>query len=904
MKKFLTGNYMIVAYIVVAFLLVMGIISLLLSGTLSKYSAKKTFNHNMTTNQFYFVSNKLKEDGNAEIINNYNGEEIEFNIKNGVNTEYTKQDINYNLSCEVPSGYKCYIDNNAPSSFSIVNDANSNGILERGDEIAIGTEHFYVVSNTNNHVVALAKYNLNVGSVLVPSAQVGIQNSLAKGFISSSDKYGTVAFSNGNGWSRQTNINISDYNGAVKSALYGANGYEKYIQSTFPSASIRLLNSSEATSLGIRESTYQCSAPSWARSTSYWLGTSYSTTNVLAVRSTCQVSSLSYLTDTIPGVRPVVEFDLSSSATTTTNTITHTNSVITKSHKIRVENISGSLDKVEAVVTATSTSPYVRTINGTFVLNIGGNNVNATVAVLMDAAGYCVYSIKNSGSQGEYITASFDTTKFTLEEGNTMYQNMVYYTTDANNNYNSITAYMPALSFYYLTLMKNGVTTCSASDITLSKGAEPVQAYTLINDQNNNGILDTGDEIAFGSEHFYVISNTKGNIKALAKYNLYVGGTYRYDTYDTSDISDPARYTPYGSEATGLQDSGMVGRNGSNNGAATYTGVMRFQNESSNPNYETSLVKPVVDTYVEYLNSHNPNANISGRLLTKEEFDYLGCDGSPSNDATNRCYSHLSWVNNNSYWGMTKGYGNNVWSVGFKFYYNSNARKYNFGVRPVIEFYDSFQASKTPNYNLYYDANQNGGLDSGDFISVNNELFIITGSTNGHIFAQSAYNLNVGNSLVPDAPVGIQHIWAKGYTNTQDAPYYGCVTFANQNTWPYAGYISIDLRSVPGEINTALYAASGYENYIKTYMPNITMHLMTLEDLHNMGYPEEPDLSWMPQNFPMDDRFATSFWIGYTYDNPTKIPVMYSNGVLGLNEYNVNSGTNCLGVRPLIEFDL
>ena len=37
---------------------------------------------------------------------------------------------------------------------------------------------------------------------------------------------------------------------------------------------------------------------------------------------------------------------------------------------------------------------------------------------------------------------------------------------------------------------------------------------------------DIGDEIACGSEHFYVIDNSNDQIKMLSKYNLYIGSIY------------------------------------------------------------------------------------------------------------------------------------------------------------------------------------------------------------------------------------------------------------------------------------------------------------------------------------------------------------------------------------------
>ena len=146
-----------------------------------------------------------------------------------------------------------------------------------GDEIAVGDEHFYVISNDGTTLNALAKYNLNVGSNAV-SGTTGIQNSAATGYVSggSAPYPGAVAFSDNKGWTYANNddINIKDYAGPVKIALYDENtGYEKYIQQTVPNATVRLITKSELEGLGCNSSSNTCSeAPAWVTSSSYWTG--------------------------------------------------------------------------------------------------------------------------------------------------------------------------------------------------------------------------------------------------------------------------------------------------------------------------------------------------------------------------------------------------------------------------------------------------------------------------------------------------------------------------------------------------------------------------------------------------------------------------------------------------------
>ena len=66
-----------------------------------------------------------------------------------------------------------------------------------------------------------------------------------------------------------------------------------------------------------------------------------------------------------------------------------------------------------------------------------------------------------------------------------------------------------------------------------------------------SGDLTTvGSELAIGNEHFYLVSSDSSNVTMLAKYNLHVGN---YCTASDNCVA-------YGADATGIQDSLMVGR--------------------------------------------------------------------------------------------------------------------------------------------------------------------------------------------------------------------------------------------------------------------------------------------------------------------------------------------------------
>ena len=105
-----------------------------------------------------------------------------------------------------------------PSPISIV----SGDGTKVGDELKIGEEHFYVVSNNGKNAVLLAKYNLEVGKrhTLESGSWVfvdienpsGLQNDKALGCVSGgTEYYAVVPFSSTNYW----------YNNGLKSEYIG-----------------------------------------------------------------------------------------------------------------------------------------------------------------------------------------------------------------------------------------------------------------------------------------------------------------------------------------------------------------------------------------------------------------------------------------------------------------------------------------------------------------------------------------------------------------------------------------------------------------------------------------------------------------------------------------------------------
>ena len=174
-----------------------------------------------------------------------------------------------------------------------------------------------------------------------------------------------------------------------------------------------------------------------------------------------------------------------------------------------------------------------------------------------------------------------------------------------------------------------------------------------------------GTVVTIGTEQFYTIGTDGDNVKLLAMYNLYVGGDY-----------DGTTLTPYGSEATGLQDSTMIG---SVTDVSLRRGVVQFSNIDKE--YSTSLIKEYVDNYYNYFVNRGVNIS-SARLITSSELSTLGCDIGEW-----FCSYAEEWVYSTSYWTQSEGMIDALYTVSATGAYGKTAYYYNsdtYGVRPVI----------------------------------------------------------------------------------------------------------------------------------------------------------------------------------------------------------------------------
>lgn len=161
------------------------------------------------------------------------------------------------------------------------------------------------------------------------------------------------------------------------------------------------------------------------------------------------------------------------------------------------------------------------------------------------------------------------------------------------------------------------------------------KVWNLSEDNDLDNKVSKGDLICISTECFYVISNDGNNIRALSKYNLYVGGSY--DKLNQTWVA-------YGEEATGFQSEQMKGSIGEDEDNGTTAFSTKEIHGVSYTDFVGSIAEGYVNNYVSKLNEMNANIKESN-LITIEDLVSLGCD-----EANNLCNDAISWVYLTSYW--------------------------------------------------------------------------------------------------------------------------------------------------------------------------------------------------------------------------------------------------------------
>ena len=204
----------------------------------------------------------------------------------------------------------------------------------------------------------------------------------------------------------------------------------------------------------------------------------------------------------------------------------------------------------------------------------------------------------------------------------------------------------------------------TASAVTNNGVYKPVSA---------NGSLDAiGTIVTIGDQQFYTIGTEGDNVKLLSMYNLYVGGIYN------------SGWTAYGDEATGKQDSTMLGYV---SGLSIKNGTTAFssstQKGTNYSDYSGSIVEGYVNNYKTILEKDYGVDVVEARLISYDELtdsETFACV------EFGMCSSKYPWIYSTSYWSGSASNTTDVWRVrsSGNFFRNNYFSDDNFGVRPVI----------------------------------------------------------------------------------------------------------------------------------------------------------------------------------------------------------------------------
>ena len=355
-------------------------------------------------------------------------------------------------------------------------------------------------------------------------------------------------------------------------------------------------------------------------------------------------------------------------------------------------NITGSTEVTASNWNIHLANPEVKSgsVNSN-VPTISGNNLSFSVNLATPGDYYeFTVDVVNGGSIDAMIDSVVKTPELTSEQAKYIKYEITYENGESINTNQTIksgTSTPIKVRVEYRKDISASDLPSTATELSLKLTLIYVQSDGTGSEITNNGAVESlvtvvsgdgtqvGNEVCIKNECFYVISSTDSTVTMLSKYNLYVGGEYN------------SGWTAYGDEATGIQDSTMLGYV---SGQTIRKGTTKFSNTnywsstvSSYPTYvydSNSTLYSYVENYKTYLSTLGVTPT-EARLITKEELEGLGCIVSSGS-----CSGAPSWVYSTTYWSGSAYSSSFVWRVyGDGFFRSSSYSSFdNFGCRPVI----------------------------------------------------------------------------------------------------------------------------------------------------------------------------------------------------------------------------
>ena len=355
-------------------------------------------------------------------------------------------------------------------------------------------------------------------------------------------------------------------------------------------------------------------------------------------------------------------------------------------------NITGSTEVTASNWNIHLANPEVKSgsVNSN-VPTISGNNLSFSVNLATPGDYYeFTVDVVNGGSIDAMIDSVVKTPELTSEQAKYIKYEITYENGESINTNQTIksgTSTPIKVRVEYRKDISASDLPSTATELSLKLTLIYVQSDGTGSEITNNGAVESlvtvvsgdgtqvGNEVCIKNECFYVISSTDSTVTMLSKYNLYVGGEYN------------SGWTAYGDEATGIQDSTMLGYV---SGQTIRKGTTKFSNTnywsstvSSYPTYvydSNSTLYSYVENYKTYLSTLGVTPT-EARLITKEELEGLGCIVSSGS-----CSGAPSWVYSTTYWSGSAFSSYGVWYVGSNGdFFNFNFSYDNYlGCRPVI----------------------------------------------------------------------------------------------------------------------------------------------------------------------------------------------------------------------------
>lgn len=135
-------------------------------------------------------------------------------------------------------------------------------------------------------------------------------------------------------------------------------------------------------------------------------------------------------------------------------------------HNFKITNDNGTKKTLEVDLILNTIKPYSKTLKAKYILNIGDNKDNQiTTTKTIDHDTFCEYHINNNYNTEKKLKLTINTNKLLVDTTSDIYNKKIDYTSDINNQINTITFKIQTNERLIL-YKKDFTSKCTSSDIT------------------------------------------------------------------------------------------------------------------------------------------------------------------------------------------------------------------------------------------------------------------------------------------------------------------------------------------------------------------------------------------------------------------------------------------------------